>query len=73
MMMKDLQTLIEQAWENRELLKEATVRKAICDVVDMLDGGQLRIAEKLDGNWHVNEWLKKAVILYFPINHIGTT
>ena len=73
MMMKDFQTLIEQAWENRELLKEATVRKAICDIVDMLDGGQLRIAEKIDGNWHVNEWLKKAVILYFPINQMVTT
>ena len=73
MMMKELQTLIEQAWENRVLLKETSVRTAICDVVDKLDCGQLRIAEKLDGSWHVNEWLKKAVILYFPINQMATT
>ena len=59
--MKEIQTLIEKAWENRELLKEAAVQKAVSDVVGMLDSGELRIAEKVGGEWHVNEWLKKAV------------
>jgi 2,3,4,5-tetrahydropyridine-2-carboxylate N-succinyltransferase len=73
MMMKELQTLIEQAWENRELLKENAVQQAIREVVEMLDKGRMRIAEKTADGWHVNEWLKKAVILYFPINQMETT
>ena len=65
-----LKDLIEQAWNNRELLKDNAVQKAIRDVVDELDCGRLRIAEKGADGWHVNEWLKKAVILYFPINQM---
>ncbi len=61
---------IEQAWENRNLLNDTEVQQTIRDVVDQLDRGQLRIAEKVDGSWRVNEWLKKAVILYFPINQM---
>ena len=61
---------IEQAWENRNLLNDIEVQQTIRDVVDKLDRGQLRIAEKVDGSWRVNEWLKKAVILYFPINQM---
>lgn len=64
--------LIEQAWENRDLLKDKTVQDTIRQVVDLLDCGQLRIAEKGPEGWHVNEWLKKAVILYFPINPMET-
>ena len=67
-----LKDLIEQAWNNRELLKDNAVQKAIRDVVDELDCGRLRIAEKGADGWHVNEWLKKAVILYFPINQMET-
>ena len=67
-----LKDLIEQAWNNRELLKDNAVQKAIRDVVDELDCGRLRIAEKGADGWHVNEWLKKAVILYFPINQMAT-
>ena len=63
---------IEQAWENRNLLNDIEVQQTIRDVVDQLDRGQLRIAEKVDGSWRVNEWLKKAVILYFPINQMET-
>ena len=70
--MLEIQKTIEQAWENRELLKENTVQQAIREVVEMLDKGKLRIAEKDEDGWKVNEWLKKAVILYFPINQMET-
>lgn len=72
-MNKNVQTIIEQAWDNREMLKASETQQAIRQVVDQLDRGELRIAEKVDGLWHVNEWLKKAVILYFPINQMETT
>ena len=70
--------LIEQAWDNRELLKDRSIQNAIREAVDLLDKGQLRIAEPVpgqsadSGRWQVNEWLKKAVILYFPINEMET-
>ena len=64
--------LIEQAWDNREMLKDKSVQGAIREVVDLLDAGQLRIAQKDADGWHVNQWLKKAVILYFPINQMST-
>ncbi len=70
--MLEMQKTIEQAWENRELLKEDAVQQAIREVVEMLDKGKLRIAEKGEEGWKVNEWLKKAVILYFPINQMET-
>ena len=70
--MLEIQKTIEQAWENRELLKENAVQQAIREVVEMLDKGKLRIAEKSEEGWKVNEWLKKAVILYFPINQMET-
>ena len=70
--MLEIQKTIEQAWENRELMKENAVQQAIREVVEMLDKGKLRIAEKDEDGWKVNEWLKKAVILYFPINQMET-
>ena len=66
------QQLIEQAWENREFLKDNATIKAIRSVVEQLDKGQLRIAEQIDSHWHVNEWIKKAVLLYFPICEMQT-
>ncbi|MBN3581984.1 2,3,4,5-tetrahydropyridine-2,6-dicarboxylate N-succinyltransferase [Algoriphagus aestuarii] len=69
----ELKTLIENAWENRELLKEKETQLAIKTVIDDLDTGQLRVAEPLeDGSWKVNDWVKKAVILYFPIQKMQT-
>ena len=68
----DIQQLIEQAWENRDLLQADATQQAVNTAVDMLDRGELRIAEKVDGSWKVNEWLKKAVLLYFPINQMET-
>ncbi len=65
--MQNLQQIIETAWENRSLLKEVKTQKAIRHVIDLLDSGALRVAEPKNGTWQVNEWIKKAVVLYFPI------
>lgn len=59
--------LIEQAWENRELLKKTEVIDAVEAVIDGLDKGTIRVAELTTSGWKVNEWVKKAVVLYFPI------
>ena len=66
--MKQLQNIIEKAWDDRSLLANNETCEAIREVVRLLDKGEIRIAEKLDGQWVVNEWLKKAVIMFFPIN-----
>jgi 2,3,4,5-tetrahydropyridine-2-carboxylate N-succinyltransferase len=67
-----MQATIEQAWENREMLKEVSVQKTIREVIEEIDKGRIRIAEpSLDG-WKVNDWVKKAVILYFPIQQMQT-
>lgn len=68
----NLKKTIEQAWENRELLKEREIRNAITEVVDQLDKGVLRVAEPASDGWRVNDWVKKAVILYFPIRKMET-
>ncbi len=65
--MTDLQNIIENAWANRELLKEKATLDAIELVIKELDKGRLRTARPTDKGWVVNEWIKKAVILYFPI------
>lgn len=71
--MSELQKLIEAAWENRELLKETGTKNAIFEAIELLDKGKLRIAEKSqDNSWQVNEWVKKAVIMYFPICEMKT-
>lgn len=58
---------IEQAWENRELLKDQETQTIIRETVELLDKGQIRVAQPDGDNWKVNQWVKKAVILYFPI------
>jgi 2,3,4,5-tetrahydropyridine-2-carboxylate N-succinyltransferase len=70
--MDTLQTIIEQAWNNRELLKETTTTDAIRKVVDLLDEGTLRVAKPIGDQWQVNEWVKKAVVMYFPIQKMET-
>ena len=65
---KQYKTIVDQAWDNRELLKQDDVKKAIFDVLELLDKGQVRVSEPVDGGWKVNEWIKKAVVLYFPLN-----
>lgn len=70
--MKILQSIIEQAWENRELLQQSETTVAIREVVNLLDQGKLRVAEPTENGWQVNEWIKKAVVLYFPIQKMET-
>ena len=70
--MKHLQNTIEKAWDNRELLKDLNVQEAIKKVISLLDTGILRVAEPTLKGWQVNEWIKKAVVLYFPIQKMET-
>lgn len=70
--MESLQNMIEAAWENRELLQHTDTQVAIRNVLEKLDHGELRCAEPTENGWKVNEWVKKAVILYFPIQKMET-
>jgi len=70
--MDNLRSLIETAWENRALLEETTTKEAIRTIVDLLDKGDLRVAEPTTNGWQVNEWVKKAVVMYFPIQTMET-
>jgi 2,3,4,5-tetrahydropyridine-2-carboxylate N-succinyltransferase len=71
-MAEALQLQIEQAWNNRELLAQPETQQAIRSVIELLDKGKLRVAEPRGDAWQVNEWIKKAVILYFPIQQMQT-
>ena len=64
--------IIEAAWDDRALLQEEETQQAIRSVIDQLDQGILRVAEPTDNGWQVNEWVKKAVVLYFPIQKMET-
>ncbi len=70
--MENLKYIIEEAWENRDLLNDQRTHDAISEVIEHLDKGTLRVAEPLNGIWQVNEWVKKAVVLYFPIRKMQT-
>lgn len=70
--MKSLQEKIEAAWDNRELLKEEAYQSAIISVLELLDKGELRVAEPAGEDWQVNDWVKKGVVLYFPICKMKT-
>jgi len=70
--MQDIQQTIEATWDNREKLKEAETQEAIRTVIDMLDKGKLRVAEPDGDTWKVNDWVKKAVVMYFPIQKMKT-
>jgi len=68
-----MRSTIEAAWENRELLKDARTIEVINHVIEDLNKGILRVAEPSDnGEWVVNEWVKKAVVMYFPIRKMET-
>ncbi len=69
--MSDLETVIDQAWEQRDGIGASTtgaVREAVEAAIAALDAGEARVAEKRAGGWHVNQWLKKAVLLSFRLN-----
>jgi 2,3,4,5-tetrahydropyridine-2,6-dicarboxylate N-succinyltransferase len=70
--MTTLQTMIEQAWEDRTLLQNENTTNAIREVIALLDAGKLRVAEPVGDSWQVNEWVKKAVVMYFPIQKMET-
>tara|TARA_B100001059_G_scaffold235791_1_gene282826 strand:- start:483 stop:1298 length:816 start_codon:yes stop_codon:yes gene_type:complete len=70
--MDKLQKIIEKAWDNKNLLREEKTQNTINEVVDLLDNGKLRVAEPLANSWKVNEWVKKAVVMYFPIQKMET-
>lgn len=70
--MEDLKSIIENTWDNRDLLQEKETHLAIRKVIEMLDKGTLRVAEPDGDDWKVNEWVKKAVVMYFPIQKMKT-
>lgn len=72
--MTELKQIVESAWEDRSLLEKAETKAAINRVVELLDKGEIRVAEPTaeEGKWLVNEWIKKAVILYFPLQKMET-
>ncbi|HOL65329.1 MAG TPA: 2,3,4,5-tetrahydropyridine-2,6-dicarboxylate N-succinyltransferase [Accumulibacter sp.] len=70
--MQDLQQIIDEAWENRLAIQpgnaSAAVTAAVAEVLSRLDGGELRVAEKMDGEWITHQWIKKAVLLSFRLH-----
>lgn len=68
----DHKEIIEKAWDDRSLLTDANTQQAINEVIEKLDKGVLRVAEPTSDGWQVNDWVKKAVILYFPIRKMET-
>ncbi len=71
-MFHDLKILIESAWEDRSLLKDENTCSAIRATIKLLDTGKIRVSEPEGNMWKLNEWVKKAVILYFPIQQMET-
>lgn len=72
MQMSEQRNIIEEAWENRALLEDKNVKGTIRSIIDQLEKGDLRVAEPTANGWQVNEWVKKAVVLYFPIQRMET-
>jgi 2,3,4,5-tetrahydropyridine-2-carboxylate N-succinyltransferase len=70
--MTSLQNIIEKAWDNRDLLKEKATQDSIREVIDLVDAGKLRCAAPTESGWQINEWVKKGVVLYFPIQKMKT-
>lgn len=72
MNIEKLQQTIEKAWEDRSLLQNAETIAAIREVIGLCDEGKLRCAQPIATGWQVNEWVKKAIVLYFPIQKMET-
>ncbi|MBK9733690.1 MAG: 2,3,4,5-tetrahydropyridine-2,6-dicarboxylate N-succinyltransferase [Saprospiraceae bacterium] len=70
--MEELKSFIEMIWDDRTMLKEDKSKEAIRSVVELLDEGKLRVAEQSGDVWKVNDWVKKAVVMYFPIQQMET-
>ncbi len=67
-----MKKIIESAWENKKLLENEETKLAVKSVIESLDKGEIRVAEPTNNGWVVKEWIKKAVILYFPIQKMKT-
>ena len=67
-----MKELIEAAWEDRSLLEQKETQECIREIIDLIDRGELRVASPTESGWQVNEWVKKAVVLYFPIQKMET-
>ncbi len=70
--MTEIKAIIEKAWDDRSLLQTDEVKNTINEVIELLDKGKLRVAEPAGDKWQVNEWVKKAVVMYFPIRQMET-
>lgn len=68
----ELQSLISEAWSNRELLKEEKFKQAVKQVIEEVDKGRLRTASPVNNGWQVNEWVKQAILMYFGIQQMET-
>lgn len=70
--MQNLRNSIEKAWNHREMLSDPKIKEQVREVISLLDRGIVRVAEPEAGGWKVNDWVKKAVILYFPVQEMQT-
>jgi len=68
--MDHLKSIIEKAWDDRSLLKTEETQNTVFQIVELLDKGKIRVAEPVGTEWKVNEWIKKAVIMYFPLRQM---
>ncbi len=68
--MRDMIQMVERAWEDRSLLSGAQVRMGLEHIMERLDKGEIRVAEPTENGWQTNEWVKKAVVLYFPVRQM---
>ena len=67
----ELKELVEEAWKDRKLLREKKYKEAVLETIDLLDKGKLRVAERISvGKWEVNEWVKKAILLFFAVSEM---
>ena len=70
--MENLQKIIQEAWSNRDLVKQTNTQDAIRAVIEEVDMGRIRVASPVEGQWVVNEWVKQAILLYFSIQPMQT-
>jgi 2,3,4,5-tetrahydropyridine-2-carboxylate N-succinyltransferase len=68
----DIKAKIEAAWNDRALLKDETYSNAVREVIEEVDKGRLRVAEPVENDWIVNEWVKQAILMYFGIQQMQT-
>jgi 2,3,4,5-tetrahydropyridine-2-carboxylate N-succinyltransferase len=68
----DLKKMVGEAWDNRDLLKQLEYSDAVKNVIDEVDAGRIRVANPLNTGWHVNEWVKQAILMYFGIQQMET-